>query len=370
MERNQILQGPCLGHLKAFDESSIDCVVTDPPYSYTIRGARWDRQIPGVDVWKECLRVQKPGSFAFVMCSPRQDILARMIVNLQEAGFIMSFSPLYWAYASGFTRATNIERTLRKRPQVPERVASLAGAYGGYQPKTAVEVVLVAMKPSAKRNYVEEALTHRRGITWLDDGRIPYQDEADMKDPHRYKNSDGGWAVQQFHTPPQTNPSGRFPANLLVSDDALDEGKTRVNRGRSFSRYFDLDAWWTKRVQQLPPHVQKVLPFLIAPKPGKKERNAGSENTGGEDGRTGNTHETVKPLKLMAYLLTIGSRPGDLILDPFCGSGTTCVAAEMLGRHWVGIDQDAHHCRVARARVVHWKAKAQRGRTSRTGGPL
>ena len=191
-------------------------------------------------------------------------------------------------------------------------------------------------------------------MTWLEDGRIPYVDEADMKDPRRFENSDGGWAVQQFHTPPQTNPSGRFPANLLVSDNVLDEGKTRVNRGRSFSRYFDLGAWWTKQVEQLPPHVQRVLPFLIAPKPGKKERNAGCEKTVDADGRTGNIHETVKPLKLMAYLITIGSRPRDLILDPFCGSGTTCVAAQMLGRHWIGIDQDTHHCRVARARVAHW----------------
>ena len=58
---DQILLGDCLDHLRTFEDDSVDCLVTDPPYSYGIRGADWDREIPSVDVWKECVRVQKPG---------------------------------------------------------------------------------------------------------------------------------------------------------------------------------------------------------------------------------------------------------------------------------------------------------------------
>ena len=123
---------------------------------------------------------------------------------------------------------------------------------------------------------------------------------------------------------------GRFPANLLVEDDVLNDGKITkstphpphqgcvpfdatkgwhenkmtskgggYNDEGSFSRYFSLDSW-----------TEKTLPFLITPKPAKAEK--------GEF----NNHATVKPLKLMSYLITMGSREGDLMLDPFCGSGT------------------------------------------------
>ncbi len=51
-----------------------------------------------------------------------------------------------------------------------------------------------------------------------------------------------------------------------------------------------------------------------------------------------NTHPTVKPIKLMSYLITMGSREGDIVLDPFCGSATTGVAAMLLGRKFICIE--------------------------------
>ena len=47
---------------------------------------------------------------------------------------------------------------------------------------------------------------------------------------------------------------------------------------------------------------------------------------------------TQKPLALMEKIISASSNPGDLVIDPFCGCATTCVAAERLGRNWVGID--------------------------------
>ncbi|MDI9576986.1 MAG: site-specific DNA-methyltransferase, partial [Thermoproteota archaeon] len=64
-----------------------------------------------------------------------------------------------------------------------------------------------------------------------------------------------------------------------------------------------------------------------------------------------NFHPTVKPLKLMSYLITLGSRPNDLVLDPFCGSGTTCLAAKMLGRNYIGIEKEAEYVVLAENRV-------------------
>lgn len=52
--------------------------------------------------------------------------------------------------------------------------------------------------------------------------------------------------------------------------------------------------------------------------------------------RTG--YPTQKPLKLMERIIKASSNTGDLVLDPFCGCATTCIAAELLGRKWIGID--------------------------------
>ncbi len=62
-------------------------------------------------------------------------------------------------------------------------------------------------------------------------------------------------------------------------------------------------------------------------------------------------HPTQKPIRLMAAIIRDFSKPGDIILDPFVGSGTTCIAAEREGRRWIGIEIDKEYCEVARKRV-------------------
>lgn len=55
-------------------------------------------------------------------------------------------------------------------------------------------------------------------------------------------------------------------------------------------------------------------------------------------------HPTQKPEKLIAKLIMASSNPGDLVLDPFLGSGTTSVTAKKLGRHYIGIERDERFC--------------------------
>lgn len=62
-------------------------------------------------------------------------------------------------------------------------------------------------------------------------------------------------------------------------------------------------------------------------------------------------HPAQKPEKLVAKLLLASSRPGDLVLDPFLGSGTTAVVARKLGRRFVGIEADPDHCLAALKRL-------------------
>jgi len=62
-------------------------------------------------------------------------------------------------------------------------------------------------------------------------------------------------------------------------------------------------------------------------------------------------HPTQKPTQLFIWCLDKYSRVGDLILDCYLGSGTTCVAAKMLGRDYIGIDISEEYCQIARDRI-------------------
>lgn len=62
-------------------------------------------------------------------------------------------------------------------------------------------------------------------------------------------------------------------------------------------------------------------------------------------------HPTQKPEKLLAKLILASSNQGDVVLDPFLGSGSTSVAAKKLGRHYIGIEQNAQYCVWAEKRL-------------------
>jgi site-specific DNA-methyltransferase (adenine-specific) len=68
-----------------------------------------------------------------------------------------------------------------------------------------------------------------------------------------------------------------------------------------------------------------------------------------------NNHPTVKPIDFMRWLVRLVTPPGGVVLDPFQGSGTTGCAAVLEGMSYVGVDQDERSCRIARARIEHWR---------------
>jgi adenine-specific DNA-methyltransferase len=67
---------------------------------------------------------------------------------------------------------------------------------------------------------------------------------------------------------------------------------------------------------------------------------------------TGNVlHPTQKPVRSLKPVIESFTQPGEIVLDPFCGSGSTLLAAKILGRRYVGIDLDAGYCQAARRRL-------------------
>lgn len=69
--------------------------------------------------------------------------------------------------------------------------------------------------------------------------------------------------------------------------------------------------------------------------------------------KTHGAHPTQKPLALLELIIRSSSRPRDLVVDPFCGSGTTGVASVMHGRRFIGIEREAGYMKIAEARIRH-----------------
>jgi len=464
---NKLINGDCLEELKKLDDNSVDLLCTDPPYGYGFMGKHWDtftekdstksQQVgwmsPGMKkdtygmkeffdpIWTECLRVLKPGALAFVMSAPRSDVQSIMAQTLQESGFDISFTPIYWTYASGFPKAMNISKMLEKNGNQKEE---LDGSYGGFQPKPAVEVVIVAMKPIEEKGLLAQAQKNGKAVSWFDDCRIPFEESdtpqggygamdigvgkpgetqdyrkkkkitmPDLRDVgKKSKEAIGidklsyGQVENAERLEYEQNTDGRFPANLLVSDNIIDDGKIRtakphggdgkpldtqgmgwgfkrmassISDSGGYSRYFSLDAWFEKNLKSLPEPVQQTFPFMIVPKASKAEKNNGLDNFetkqakggggtsndtwyeddvnaasgkfGSEKAPSRNIHPTVKPLTLMNYLVVLGSRKGDVVLEPFAGSGTTALACVGQERDYIAIEREEEYYEIAKARL-------------------
>jgi len=69
------------------------------------------------------------------------------------------------------------------------------------------------------------------------------------------------------------------------------------------------------------------------------------------EANAGKMHPTQKPVSLMAYLVRTYTNPGDVVLDPCCGSGTTCIAAMQEGRHYIGIEKKTNYAEISKQRI-------------------
>ena len=81
----------------------------------------------------------------------------------------------------------------------------------------------------------------------------------------------------------------------------------------------------------------------------------GKERLQGKDGRA--LHPTQKPEEMLKRIIIASSNEGDLVLDPFLGSGTTAVIAEQLKRNWIGIEINKKYVEFAKKRIKDYKNK-------------
>lgn len=111
MTNPNLMNGDCLEHLKTLPDNSVDAIVTDPPYGISFMSQKWDYDVPSEAIWRECLRVLKPGGYLLAFAGTRTQ--HRMAVRIEDAGFEIR-DMIAWVYGSGFPKSLDVSKAIDK----------------------------------------------------------------------------------------------------------------------------------------------------------------------------------------------------------------------------------------------------------------
>jgi DNA modification methylase len=111
MGKNELIRGDCLEVMRGMGTASVDAVVTDPPYGLSFMGKKWDYDVPSEEIWRECLRVLKPGGHLLAFAGTRTQ--HRMAVRIEDAGFEIR-DMIAWVYGSGFPKSLDVSKAIDK----------------------------------------------------------------------------------------------------------------------------------------------------------------------------------------------------------------------------------------------------------------
>lgn len=391
---NRLLNGNNIELLKTLDDNSVDSIVTDPPYGISFMGNKWDYDVPTINFWKEVYRVLKPGGHILSFSSSRT--YHRMVINIEDAGFEIR-DQILWIYGSGFPKSNNIGKAVDKvlgnerevvgvkHPQYKDGVPGGKGFHNslgreggdrlepemetkgqsewegwGTALKPAHEPICMARKPLAEKSITENVLKYKTGAININDCRVEFINEDDYNEA-TIKNQHA-----DFGTKPMTNnvvygdysmvepknykPTGRYPANIIHdgSDEVVNEfpiTKSGYNKS-SYKNTRNDDGIINKTFESNGGDygdVGSASRFFYCPKAGPSERKFDSDNK--------NTHPTVKPIKLMRYLVRLVTPKNGVVLDPFMGSGTTGVACKADGFDFIGMEMNDDYFDIANKRM-------------------
>lgn len=355
-------------------DNFLDSIVTDPPYGLKFMGKKWDADVPSIEIWKECLRVLKPGGYLLAFAGTRTQ--HRMAVRIEDAGFEIR-DMIAWVYGSGFPKSHNVGKKL------PEWEG------WGTALKPAMEPITVARKPF-KGTVAGNVLEWGTGGMNIDECRVETNEyitnhsrsEKSAKSKGIYSDS----REQETHST-EGQRLGRFPANLIHdgSQQVLDffprkagaaapvrsgqNGKSRGIYGDFQNKGDDGMSFYSDK--------GSAARFFYCAKASKAERNAGcgslsdkikhtqmrsANGTGDKNFEGGfndsiqkNNHPTVKPIALIKYLVQLVTRPGGLTYDPFGGSGTIKLAATELNMNYILSEIEKEYAEIAATRTSNMK---------------
>lgn len=386
-----LFHGDSVQVLRRFPNDCFDAVVTDPPYGLSFMGKKWDYDVPSVELWREVLRVLKPGGHVLSFGGTRT--YHRMVVNIEDAGFEIR-DQVQWLYGSGFPKSLNIGKAIDKMNGVELEVVGMgrsgsssrayqseeqttAGEYEetksnnewdgfGTALKPANEPICLARKPLEKGLTVaENVLKWGCGAINVDASRIEAADQAvlDAAVKRMTGNSKNAGAFQQSKSIQPNAAQGRWPANLLLDETAAEmlDAQSGISKSTGGDGYKNSMFCGGKKTGG---HglgdVGGASRFFYVAKASRRERNAGLEGMPDRldfsryEGNK-NHHPTIKPIKLMEYLITLITPPNGTVLDPFMGSGSTGVAAKNLGFNFTGIELNDEYFEIAKRRLENKK---------------
>ena len=418
-----ILRGNCLDTLKTLPDNSVDSIVTDPPYELGFMGKSWDNS--GIaynqDLWRECLRVLKPGGHLLAFSGSRT--YHRMTVAIEDAGFEIR-DQIMWLYGSGFPKSLDVSKAIDKAAGVVGEVigertfgktstgqgsgwnTNAVAATGrqditapatpeaqrwqgwGTALKPAHEPICVARKPVIG-TVANNVLTYGTGALNINVSRVPSDDgfeKAWDKPISTNISAKNGKYISEGvqHTVDLSSnrpEGGRWPANVIHdgSDEVVagfPESKTGAVKPYNTKSQGYGGGWGSFRDFSQEASEGSAARFFYCAKASKSERNAGLEglpelpkNERKEGGKSvleipgksnQNPHPTVKPIALMRYLVKLVTPPGGTVLDPFLGSGSTAVAAVLEGFNWIGCEMTEDYFPIIEARVK-WAEEQPRG---------
>jgi len=408
--KNKIIWGDCLLELKELKDNSIDSIVTDPPYGLSFMGKKWDYDVPSVDIWKECLRVLKPGGHLLSFSGSRT--YHRIAINIEDAGFDIR-DQIMWVYGSGFPKSHNIGKAVDKLqgnerevvgsrkahdirgnalmeatvPEYKKEVSQIqiditkgTSEWEGWGTalKPANEPIVLARKPLSEKTIVENVLKWGTGGINIDGCRVDGKPRMTHSDGNYQSKTKDTKVFGEFglgYKCPE--PQGRFPANLILDEtaaDMLDEqsGELKSGAGKKNTRNSDGNTFKAhgKNDTEFKGSKGGASRFFYCAKASKSERNKGLEgmdtkftatmndgigkrehNENQPNAYNQNNHPTVKPIKLMQYLTRLVTPKNGTCLDPFIGSGTTAIACKLEGFDYLGIEREADYIKIAESRI-------------------
>lgn len=320
----------------------------------------------------ECLRVLKPGGHLLAFGSPRQ--YHRLASGIEDAGFEIR-DQILWVFGTGFPKSHNLK-----------------GEHEGWGTalKPAHEPICMARKPFSV-TVAENIVEHGVGALNIDACRVSTNDALGGGDQNAAtKVVSEGWDRPWMQDPAQkaahaarvnenvakAEDLGRWPANLIHDGCAeviamfpAEAGAAAPVHKRGSDKFRTAYGAFSGNVDEAGSTFHNdsgsASRFFYCSKASRTDRHEGLLNPGPQfkQGTTlrqvenadlkGNTHPTVKPTDLMAYLLRLVTPPGGLTLDPFVGSGSTGKAAMLEGFDFIGIDNDKSYLAMAEARILY-----------------
>lgn len=357
-----IVVGDCLELLRRMPDSSVDSVVTDPPYGLSFMGKKWDYDVPATEVWVECLRVLKPGGHLLAFAGTRTQ--HRMAVRIEDAGFEIR-DMIAWVYGSGFPKSHN-----------------LGGSHEGWGTalKPALEPITVARKPFSS-TVAANVIAHGTGALNIDRCRVTTGDDTARISNGAIKGGNFGAGGSAPGPIAGGHSDGRWPANLIHDGSAEVVAMFPAQAGAAApvtgneptANGFSGPVKYSGMRERVPGTFHSdsgsAARFFYCAKTSRNDRNEGLLSsdapavakdatmrdceTAEWGTRNGNSHPTVKPTDLMAYLLRLVTPAGGVALDPFMGSGSTGKAAMREGFQFIGCEIDEQYAAIARARIDH-----------------